>query len=576
MFSRAREKQKVKGSATADAYAADDESSKIPRDMQERNVHKVSRKGLQQADHKASISANLRHSERPPPPPQCPARCPPADGYLRLEIAELQKVLVHEREKFKAQQEHLAVVEKKFAASQKALRGEEKRRQEAERRCASLQEEVSAMSEEIACEQEKREAAEERCASLEMQVSCEQEKCEAAETLLQVQFDQLAGEKEKFKAANKQRAALEEEIKTVSKTNEELKIQLQTQKGISGLCHSFFWQYKSDDGSWAPFTPEATEEMLQGYLRYRRKAPDSRFATITSGGAARRVDFQLMQQQHLATQKVRGIRLQAGVPEKWDTPAADLLVQSDDLECLYKEVKNKAILKSIQNVLTNTGHAKDKTTDCHCMSRAKIKSVHRIENMRLWRRYKTRLAEMRQDHAIYGISVGSAELDLDGRGNVMKKCQQIFDSGEALAADVDEKILLHGTSWGKADLIVQEGFDPRVCQNGFYGDGVYFACAACKSHQYTCEENCKWCCTCKCERTLILARVALGDSYAASETRKGKRRAPQKSSSVGTYDSIVVKPGPVKGHHNPNQVHQEYVIFDREQAYPSYVVQYTV
>ena len=32
----------------------------------------------------------------------------------------------------------------------------------------------------------------------------------------------------------------------------------------------------------------------------------------------------------------------------------------------------------------------------------------------------------------------------------------------------------------------------------------------------------------------------------------------------------------INGHHNQEQVHQEYVIFDREQAYPSYVVQYKV
>ena len=107
------------------------------------------------------------------------------------------------------------------------------------------------------------------------------------------------------------------------------------------------------------------------------------------------------------------------------------------------------------------------------------------------------------------------------------------------------------------------GFDNRMCQNAFYGAGVYFACAACKSHQYTCNQH-KKCCSCKCQRTVIIARVALGDSYVATETRKKERRPPVRSGSSGTYDSIVVKPGLIKGHHKPNQVHQEYVIFDRE------------
>ena len=83
-----------------------------------------------------------------------------------------------------------------------------------------------------------------------------------------------------------------------------------------------------------------------------------------------------------------------------------------------------------------------------------------------------------------------------------------------------------------------------------------------------------FCCGCDCERTLIIARVALGDAVLATETRYDERRPPVRSNSSGTHDSIVVYPGPIRGHHRQNQVHQEYVIFDREQAYPSYVVQY--
>ena len=157
----------------------------------------------------------------------------------------------------------------------------------------------------------------------------------------------------------------------------------------------------------------------------------------------------------------------------------------------------------------------------------------------------------------------------------MAQSQQTFDCGEPLAVDVDEKILLHGTSWDNANSIVREGFDHRTCQHALYGAGVYFACAACKSHQYTCEKH-KWCCSCRCERTVIFARVALGDAYTAAETRMFARRPPIRSESSGTYDSIVVKPGWVQGHHNQYQFHQEYVIFDREQAYPCYVVQYTI
>ena len=113
---------------------------------------------------------------------------------------------------------------------------------------------------------------------------------------------------------------------------------------------------------------------------------------------------------------------------------------------------------------------------------------------------------MRQDHATYNISVRSADLDLD--------------CGEALALDVDEKILLHGTSYNNASSIISEGFDHRTCQSALYGLGVYFACAACKSDQYTLEHD-------HLGRTLIIARVALGDSYVARETRLNQRATRQ-------------------------------------------------
>ena len=313
-------------------------------------------------------------------------------------------------------------------------------------------------------------------------------------------------------------------------------------------------------------------------MKYR-KDNSSRHATIHSGGVAREVDFDLLQQKHMTTKKVRRIRWFPGTPPQWVTPPLDLLWPGNDLKSFYKEVTDPEIWRSILDILQHTGHAWDKTSECFCMSKAQIKSVHRIENMRLWHRYQARLTSMKQDHAMYNISVSPAALDLDGRCNMMARSQNTFDCGEALAVEVDEKILLHGTSWKNANSIVREGFDHRTCQNAFYGVGVYFACAACKSHQYTCEQHNargRKCCKCECERTLIIARVALGDAYVATETRKNDRRPPVRSDLFGTYDSIVAKPGLISGHHKKQQIHQEYVIFDREQAYPCYVVQYVV
>ena len=197
-------------------------------------------------------------------------------------------------------------------------------------------------------------------------------------------------------------------------------------------------------------------------------------------------------------------------------------------------------------------------------------------------RYKKRREALRQEHASYNVCLKQrAHLGCDASGSALALNQSVFDCGEALAEDVDEKILLHGTSWESANDIVQNGFDNRISHRCLYGDGVYFASEACKSHQYTCHlpgSTHRSGCNCRHERTLIIARVALGDPYLAREVaehRPERRRPPVKSGKQGvTYDSIIVNPGPIRGHPQREQVHQEFVLFDREQAYPCFVVQY--
>ena len=400
------------------------------------------------------------------------------------------------------------------------------------------------------------------------------------EQLLEAQ-GALATEREQREIAEKESARLRDRLDGVTLTltdalKEYAKLQadLQIQKGISSvmLSHRAYWQYEMD-GSWHALPPEGNDKMLEAYIQYLHYVPGSRHVIITSGGVDRLVDFELMQQRHATTNKVRKVRILPGVPAQWVTQTEALLLQQgNDLEVFYVEVFDPKIYDSVGKILRLTGHVEDSSTMCSCMRTARIRSVHRIENYRLWHRYKARLA-MRQDHASSNIAVASAALDLDGHDKIMTRLQSIFDCGEALAHDVDEKILLHGTSWDNADSIVQNGFDNRTCQRGMYGAGVYFASAGCKSHQYTCTQH-TFCCGCDCERTLIIARVALGDAVLATETRYDERRPPVRSNSSGTHDSIVVYPGPIRGHHRQNQLHQEYVIFDREQAYPSYVVQY--
>ena len=372
-------------------------------------------------------------------------------------------------------------------------------------------------------------------------------------------------------------ASEQQKLQEAQKRLEHMQRLMEEQKRIISSGHGAQWQYQ-ENGGWHAMSLEANIQLTQAYMLYLREQPvAASVATINVAGVERRIDFKSMQQTRSDTNRVRKIRILLGVPEQWESTPDSLLLQSHRVASLYVEVTNARIHDKVLEILQSTGHARDMKQTCCYMQTARIKSAHRIENWRLWQGYKARCSALRQEHASHNVSVTPAALDLDAfekGSDVMTSGQKILDCGEELAPDIDEKILLHGTSWDNVNSIVLNGFDHRTCQRSFYGDGVYFASAACKSHQYTCQMH-KAGCYCAHERTLIIARVALGDAYRAKEVMKGLRRPPLRDSRIGvTYDSIVVEPGPIRGHHQTEQIHQEFVIFEREQAYPCFVVQY--
>ncbi|CAK9034303.1 Protein mono-ADP-ribosyltransferase PARP12 (ADP-ribosyltransferase diphtheria toxin-like 12) (ARTD12) (Poly [ADP-ribose] polymerase 12) (PARP-12) (Zinc finger CCCH domain-containing protein 1) [Durusdinium trenchii] len=444
-------------------------------------------------------------------------------------------------------------------------------RKERERLELALQEEVRKVA---AAKVTKRFWKDRRKAERERRDLVEDALAQAQETLRDFE-NLLAAEREKVQVAEKKI----EEMQDQYSARLEGQKQISRMDGNRGAC----WQYE-ERGGWHAVTPEGNDQMHQAYLSYLRDPTcHNRFATISVAGVDRQVDYELMTQKRCGTNKVRRIRILPGVPKQWLTTAACLLQQTDQLQSFYVNITDDSYIHDkVREVLQFTGHGQDGSQQCSCMKTATVKSVHRIENWKLWQAYKLRRQILRMGHSSQGVWVTPVPLDLDafdagcGVSTIMTNNQGVFDCGETLALDIDEKILLHGTSWDCVNSIVCSGFDHRTCHRGMYGDGVYFASAACKSHQYTCKDH-KYACDCKCERALIIARVALGDAYYAKETRYKERRPPVRNSKCGvTYDSIVVNPGPINGHHNAAQVHQEFVICQMEQAYPCYVVKYQV
>ena len=90
-----------------------------------------------------------------------------------------------------------------------------------------------------------------------------------------------------------------------------------------------------------------------------------------------------MTQQNAVTKKLRNIRICTGVPSQWESCPSVLLTQSDKVESFYVEETDALTFSWVTHILQDTGHAWDRSSACACMKNAKVKSIHRIENMAL-------------------------------------------------------------------------------------------------------------------------------------------------------------------------------------------------
>mmetsp|Transcript_29070 Transcript_29070/g.69631 ORF Transcript_29070/g.69631 Transcript_29070/m.69631 type:complete len:1030 (+) Transcript_29070:720-3809(+) len=197
------------------------------------------------------------------------------------------------------------------------------------------------------------------------------------------------------------------------------------------------------------------------------------------------------------------------------------------------------------------------------MLRASVSKVERVENGALWHLYQTKKEVLRwelKEWKQQGLAVPS----LQG------KTKQPSLPSVQLAGELNEFFLFHGTSPEAASIITQHGFDERVAAlTGLYGAGSYFADSSCKSHQYAAKTR-----TRAGEHILLLCRVTMGWAFATA-AQHGQERRPPANPKVPNrpFDSIFAASGVGR---SGEQEHNEYVVFDRHQAYPEYVIHYKV
>ena len=179
---------------------------------------------------------------------------------------------------------------------------------------------------------------------------------------------------------------------------------------------------------------------------------------------------------------------------------------------------------------------------------ATVTRVLRIENTVAWSNYQHKKATMLQ------LSRGA------------RPDAERAPPHRVLCAEANELYLFHGTSPEVASLVARHGFDERVSNlHGLYGGGCYFAENAAKSHHYNGSL------TGRGERVVLYCRVLLGDAFHTAQRLGGQkqmRRAPDKPGSGGAaHDSVIAARGATN--------HREFIVYDRTQVYPEFMVFYT-
>jgi len=189
-----------------------------------------------------------------------------------------------------------------------------------------------------------------------------------------------------------------------------------------------------------------------------------------------------------------------------------------------------------------------------------LHNVLRIENSMLWRKYSSLRCEI--------PSVQSSEdlLDISTDSEISTHLGLDWNKNEVM--------LFHGApgGFGKTEdvvgIITISGFDERVSGRGLFGSGIYFASKSSKSDFY----SGKYADSSIGDRAkMLLSRVVMGKFHKTSYSSSDLRRPPC-----------------VEGHLNPchhercdsvyfdgtNKNYEEFIVYDRNQCYPEYVIEY--
>ncbi|KAL3880352.1 hypothetical protein ACJMK2_032596 [Sinanodonta woodiana] len=251
-------------------------------------------------------------------------------------------------------------------------------------------------------------------------------------------------------------------------------------------------------------------------------------------------------------------------------------IQQGDKPAYELITVDKATFNAVENVVQKTwdarkiGQGRDAAgLDAINYTSLKVTKVQRLENLDLYEKYAQYQQTLFHKAGVKGLfepleKCQNAKSGLVQTSNGMASMLQ-----KELYPEINEFYLFHGTKQENVEAIIKQGLDSRMArETAMFGQGVYFAESSTKADQYTDprqQRDTK-------EKQMFLCRVSMGEIGVYNKATK-LIKAPcmesgcksDKCGHENRYDSVVG---------DGIWIFREFLIYERYQSYPEYVVTY--
>lgn len=305
------------------------------------------------------------------------------------------------------------------------------------------------------------------------------------------------------------------------------------------LTTEWVWYWTDEFGSWQeygrqgmehPVTTVSSSDLEKAYLAYCASGSDAQAAIMKfeAGKHKYKLDFKAFIQKNLLYGTTRKVCRRPRYVSPQDVKVKQTCsVKFPGPKSIPDHWDPSALPDLGFKLITLSSSSEEYEKVCNLFNRTLpfcIQKIERVQNLALWEVYQWQ------------------------KGQMQKR-----NEGKA----VDERQLFHGTSASFVEAICQQNFDWRVCglHGTSYGKGSYFARDAAYSHHYS-KSSSKL-------HTMFLARVLVGE-FTRGNTSFVRPPAKEGQGNV-FYDSCV----------NSMSDPSIFVVFEKHQVYPEYVIQYT-